>query len=240
MSYAGRPLVTDDTGTLGQQGIQVETGVEVSFWKDTEEGIESKERGIEASAVLTYGLIDTLDLVAGVPYVWSKVEGNGVTVFDESGISDLSFEAKWRFFETGGLGLALKPGITLPTGDEKEGFGPGKVTYGLTLITTMEFDAFAFHFNAGYLRNENKVEERKDLYAFSLAGTYEVIDGLGVVADVGFERNADPENDTLPAFVLAGLNYVVTDFLMLDAGVKFGLTKQEVDQAFLGGLTFNF
>lgn len=240
VSFAARPLVTDDSGTVGKGKVQVETGVEVSSWKDTEEGVETKEKGIEASAVLTYGLTDTIDLVAGAPYVWSKVKEDGVTVFDKDGVSDVSFEAKWRFFEKDGLGLALKPGITLPTGEHEDGFGTGRVTYGITFIASKEFDPFALHFNAGYTRNENKVEERRDLYAVSLAATYEVIEKLNVVGNVGFERNADPERETMPAFALAGLNYAITDFLMVDAGVKFGLNKQEVDHAFIGGLTFNF
>ncbi len=240
VSFAARPLVTDDSGTVGKGKVQLETGVEVSSRKDTEDGVETKEKGTEASAVLTYGLTDTIDLVAGVPYAWRKVEEDGVTLFDKNRISDVSLEAKWRFFEKDGLGLALKPGITLPTGDHEDGFGSGRVTYGITFIASKEFDPFALHFNAGYTRNENKIDERRDLYAVSLAATYNVVKGLNVVGDVGFERNPDPERGTMPAFGLVGLNYAITDFMIVDAGVKFGLNKQEVDHAFIGGLTFNF
>lgn len=240
VSFAARPLVTDDAGTVGKKKVQLEMGVEASFWKDTEDGVETKDKETEASAVLTYGLTDTIDLVASVPYTWHKIEEDGATIFDQNGISDVSFEVKWRFFEKDGLGLALKPGIFLPTGDHEEGFGSGRVNCGITFIATKEFDPFALHFNASYRRNENKVDERRDLYAASLAATYKVIKGLNLVGNVGFERNADPEKDTMPAFALVGLNYAITDFLMVDAGVKFGLNKQEADHAFIGGLTLNF
>jgi hypothetical protein len=239
-SFAARPLVTDDAGTVGKGKVQVELGVEWSSWKDTEDGVRIKETGTEASGVLTYGVSESVDVVAGVPYVWGKTKENGETVFNDNGLNDISLEAKWRFFDKEGFGLAFKPGITLPTGDHDKGFGTGRVTYGLTFIASKELKPFALHFNAGYRRNENKVEERKDIWSASLAAAYEAIKGLNIVGDIGFERNADPTVNTEPAFALVGLNYAVTDAIVLDAGVKFGLNKQEVDHAITAGITFNF
>ncbi len=239
-SYAARPLVTDDAGTVGKGKTQVELGVEWFSWKDTVEDVRVKETGTEVSGVFTYGLSESVDLVAGLPYVWSKAEEDGETAFSDNGLNDISLEAKWRFFEKNGFGLALKPGITFPTGDHEKGFGTGRVTYGLTFIASKEMAPFSFHFNAGYSRNENKVDERKDLWSASLAATYEAVKNLNIVGDIGFERNADPTVRTAPAFALVGLNYAVNDYVMFDAGYKFGLNKQEVDHSIIAGVTLSF
>jgi hypothetical protein len=238
ISFAARPLVTDDSGTVGKGGFQVELGVETFSWQDREDGVKFKDT--EASGVFTYGLLDNIDIVARFPCVWGKVKENGATVFDANRLSDISLEAKWRFFEKDGFGLALKPGITLPTGNDKKGFGTGRVTYGITFIASKELEPFGLHFNAGYTRNENKVDERKDLFSVSLAATYEVIKGLNMVGDIGTGSNTDSSISTAPAFALVGLNYAVNDHIMLDAGYKFGLNKQEVDYAITAGITFSF
>ena len=199
-----------------------------------------KQTGTETSGVFTYGLWENIDLVAGFPYVWSKAKEYGDTVLSEDGLNDISIEVKWRFFERNGFRLALKPGVTLPTGYYEKGFGRGRATYGLTFIASKELDPFAFHFNGSYSRNENKMDERKDLWFASLAATYKVIEGLNAGADIGFARNADPTAETAPAFALLGLNYAINDHVMLDAGYKFGLNRSEVDYSIIAGVTFNF
>lgn len=236
-SYAARPLVTDDTGTVGKGKMQVELGAEVFSWRDTVEGVRVKEKGTEASGVFTYGVLENVDVVAGCPYAWGKVQEDGVTVFNENGILDTSLEMKWRFYEKDGFVLALKPGVTLPTGNHKKGFGAGRVTYGLTFIATKEIEPFAFHFNAGYTRNENRVEERKNIWAASLAGEYAVTKTLRLVGNVGLERNAAPASNTAPAFALGGLIYAINDTISLDVGVKVGLNKAEVDHSIIAGIT---
>ena len=64
-----------------------------------------------------------------------------------------------RFYEHADLSLAIKPGLTLPTGDDEKGLGTGKATYRLFFIASQEMDPWAFHLNLGYIRNENTLEE---------------------------------------------------------------------------------
>lgn len=45
---------------------------------------------------------------------------------NEKGLSDASFEVKWRFYESKGLSLGVKPGMSFPTGSERKGLGAGK------------------------------------------------------------------------------------------------------------------
>jgi hypothetical protein len=230
-AHAAHPLITDDTGTQGRGNYQLEFNAEYS--RNDEEG--TTEKGTEAGTTLSAGITDNVDLVVGVAHGWSEVEEDGVET-DESGISDMAVEAKWRFFEKGGFGLALKPGVTFPTGNEDKGFGSGKVTYGVMLIATKELEPWAFHMNFGYTRNENKVQEREDLWHASAAFEVGVAENLTAVANIGVESNADPSSSTEPAFVLGGLIYSLTENVAIDFGVKAGLNNAEADYALLVGI----
>jgi len=188
VSYAAHPLITDDAGTQGKGKVQIEINSEFSRDKEKEDGVIIKERGGELATIISYGITDNADIVLGIPYQWFRIKEDGDTVEKEDGISDMSLELKWRFFEKDGLSLALKPGITLPTGDEDKGLGTGRVTYRLFFITTKEIEPWAFHLNLGYIRNENKVDERKDLWHLSLASEVEVIKDPKAVANIGIEN----------------------------------------------------
>lgn len=173
-AFAAHPLITDDSGTQGKGRYQLELNGE--YDNDKKEGIRTET--FELKAIMSYGLCDNLDLVLTLPYqkIKTKEEDSRETT---EGISDIGLEAKWRFYEKDGLSLALKPGITLPSGDEDKGLGTGKVTLSLFLITTYEHSPWAVHLNGGYIRNENGTNERKDIWHISLAGTFEVRESQG-------------------------------------------------------------
>ena len=126
-SFAAHPLITDDTGTQGKGKFQLEVNSEFTKEKeqqyntDEEKWETKKETGGEMATILSYGITDNVDFVLGLPYQWKKTRIDGVITTNATeqgdGISDVSLEVKWRFFEKDGLSLALKPGITLPTGD---------------------------------------------------------------------------------------------------------------------------
>lgn len=239
-AFAAHPLITDDTGTQGKKKFQLEVNSEFNYDKETEEGVTTKETGGEVATALSYGITDNIDVVLGTPYQWSKVKEDGEVTSKENGISDMSLELKWRFYEKDGLSLALKPGMTLPTGDDEKGLGAGRATYGLYFITTKEIEPWTFHLNLGYVRNENKSDERKDIWHASLAGEVEVVKNLKVVANIGAERNPDETSSTHPAFILGGLIYSVSENFDIDFGVKGGLNKPETDYAILAGIALRF
>mgnify|MGYP001500488188 CR=1 FL=1 len=241
VALAGHPLITDDTGTQGKGGGQVEIGL--SFYSDKEDLDEQttlRSDGGDVAVGVTVGLLETLDVVLGLPYVWSSLEENDVRIDRAEGISDISFDVKWRFFEKDGWSLALKPGFSLPTGDEDKGFGAGHAGYRLFLVGTREFKPVAVHVNAGYVRNENTLEERKDLWHASVACEYEVIKDLKLLANIGTERNPDSSSDNHPSFVLSGIAYEISEKITIDGGIKYGLTSTETDWAYLAGLAIRF
>lgn len=244
-SFAAHPLITDDTGTQGKGKFQIEVNSEFTYDKETEEGVSIKETGGKVATVLSYGVVDNVDIVVGLPYQWTKTKENEEVISDENGISDISIEMKWRFFEKDGLSLAFKPGVTLPTGDEDKGLGNGRASYSIFFITTKEIEPWAFHLNLGYTYNEYKLDEdreanRKDIWHVSLASEVEVVKDLKVVANIGMERNPDKTSNARPAFILGGLIYSVTDNLDIDIGIKGGLNKPETDFTILAGMTVRF
>ncbi|MEW6739608.1 MAG: transporter [Nitrospirota bacterium] len=254
-SFAAHPLVTDDTGTQGKGKYQVEVTSEFTYEKERQYNTDEdkwetkKETGGELSTVLSYGITDNVDIVLGIPYQWKKTRIDGVVTADRTeqgdGIADMSLEVKWRFYEKDGLSFAIKPGITLPSGDENKGLGNGRMSYGLVLIATKEAAPFAFHFNLGYTNNEYKLQadkdaNRKGIWHASVASEVEVIKDLKAVANIGMERNSDKTSNTHPAFILGGLIYSITESITVDFGVKGGLNKPETDLTFLAGIAFKF
>lgn len=244
-AFAAHPLITDDAGTQGKGKFALEINSEFNREKETVDGITVKETGSEVAAIVSYGFIDNADIVLGIPYQWTKTKEDGEVTSDEDGIGEMSVEIKWRFFEKEGLGFALKPGITLPTGDEEKGLGNGRASYGLMFITTKEIESWAFNLNLGYMHNEYDRREdedanRKEIWHASLATQTEVIKNLTAVANIGVERNPDKESNTHPAFVLGGLIYSITENFDIDAGIKAGLNKPETDLTFLAGMAMRF
>lgn len=243
--YGAHPLITDDTGTQGTTKYQMEFNVETSWDTETADGTEVKETGGEVAAVFTAGVSESVDIVLGLPYAWAKVKEGGMTSYDENGISDASFEVKWRAYDKDGLSLAIKPGITIPAGDENAGLGTGKIGYGAVLIVTTEKGPFTVHLNAGYLRSDYELQAdedalREDIFSASLAAEYEVVETLKVVGNVGIETNSDATSDDHPAFALAGVIYAATESLDLDFGLKAGLNEPEADITALAGVTVKF
>lgn len=250
-SFAAHPLITDDTGTQGAGKFQLEINSEAVYDKEREfnedagTDITTTETGREVAAAVSYGILDNLDVVLGLPYQWNKIKEDGEIISDEDGISDMSLEVKWRFYEEDGLGLAIKPGLSLPTGDEDNGLGNGRVSYGLTFITTKEAGPWAFHLNLAVAHNEYKLQDdkdanRKDIWHASLASEVEAAKDLKLVANIGMEKNPDKESNIDPAFVLGGVIYSVTENLDIDFGVKFGLNKPETDRTLLAGMAIRF
>lgn len=234
-AYAAIPLVTDDTGTQGKGKFQIELSGE--YVSDKEDGV--REKTLDVGAALTYGVIDNVDIVFAIPYSsWRATEAGETT--SESGITDLAIEAKWRFYEKDGLSFALKPGLTIPTGDDKKGLGNGRSTYYLYLIASKEMEQLGLHLNLAYIRNENKADDRKDIFHASVATTYEVMKGLKLVGDTGIETNPDRSSADSPAYVLVGLIYSPLENLDIGFGIKGGLTRPETDISFRGGITFRF
>jgi hypothetical protein len=233
--FAAIPLITDDTGTQGKGKFQLELFGE--YGHEKEERITTKTSNV--AATLTYGIIDSVDIILSVPYQFWRAE-DPESMTKENGISDLAIETKWRFYEKEGLSLAVKPGLTIPTGDEEKGLGNERITYYLYFIASKEMNPWALHFNLAYIRSDNKRDERKDIWHASVASTVDVMKNLKLMGDVGVESNPDGSSSAPPVYILGGLIYSVRENLDIGLGVRGGLTKPETDIAVRGGITWRF
>lgn len=234
-TYAAIPLITEDTGTQGNGKFQLELFGEFAY--DKQKGVTNNNSLF--SATLTYGISDPIDIILSIPYKsWHSDDSGSNT--SESGLSDLALETKWRFYEKEGLSFALKPGFTIPGGDDRKDLGNGKITYYLYLITSKEIKPWSFHLNLAYIRNENKEDDRKDIWHVSLASTVDVMKNLKLAGDISIESNPERSSGNPPAYILGGLIYSPIENLDIGVGLKGGLTKSEADIAVRGGIAWRF
>jgi hypothetical protein len=231
------PLITEDADTEGIGKYQL--GLTYEYGHDDRGGTVVNTNQIQA--VMTYGLEDNVDIVLTLPYQFINMETSESKISD-NGISDITIEVEWRFFETNGFGLGLKPGVQLPTGDDQKGLGSGKTGYHLFFILSKELEQLAFHFNLGYMHNENSnvFGDRTDSWHVSLASEMPITSWMKAVVDIGVERSDDNRSNTPPLYILGGLIFPVNKSLDLDLGAKAGLTDTETDYSLLVGMTLHF
>ncbi len=233
VAHAAHPLITEDTGTQGAGRTQIELTAEHAH--DHDHGVQ--EQAWRYAAVTAYGLQDTLDVLVTVPYVRERVDDG--TVGRASGIGDVGVDLKWRFYESGIWSAALKPGLVLPTGDDRHGLGAGRVGYGAYLVTSADLAPWVVHVHVGYLRHRNTLGERDGIRHFSLATTRD-IGRWRLVADIGTTTAADRARTRDPAFLIGGIIYALQPDIDLDAGYKRSLTSSEDHGAWLAGIALRF
>lgn len=235
LASATIPLVTDDTETQGRGNFQVELpGV---YSHEDERNV--RQNNLAAGTILTYGMLESVDLALGGAYLWQRTREDGADS-RANGIADTVLGVKWRFYEKDGLSFAVNPWLSLPSGDEEAGHGTGGVGYGLSVITTKKLKPWSFNAAVAFTRNENRVEERKNLWSMGLAALFELAERFRLVGNIGAYRSPDPGSNTACAFILGGFIYSPTDLLDIGCGMKFSLTQSEPDVAAILGLTFHF
>lgn len=237
--HGAHPLITDDTGTQGTGRMQIE----LSCRYDRDDELGTKSQQLEAKAAFAIGLYEPLDVIFEVPYAWYSIENSNRE--RRNGFIDIQVALKWRFFESAGLSLALKPFMTLPAGDSEKGLGSGRASLGLNVISSLEKEPMVFHFNLGFTRSEYGREEdrdanRGDLWNASLGLEYKLAESVRLVADLGARRNPDVSSRTHPAFVLLGVIHSPLKNIDIDAGVLHGLNAPEADLSLMLGLTYRF
>jgi hypothetical protein len=226
-AWAAHPLVTDDTSTQGKGNYQVELN---SDWARS-----AGETGHVAAFTLSRGTMDALDLYGNLP----------VSLTSPSGIGDLSFGAKWRFWQNERSSLAVKPELFLATGNAAKGLGKGSASLALTLIASHIVGRWGFDANIGITANRDRdppFDDGRHLIVWRISGAlaYTLTPRWTLVADTGIARNAEKAGKTNPAFILAGAIYTPRSNVDIDIGIKAGLTSVEVHRQAGAGLTVRF
>ncbi|MBE0624333.1 MAG: transporter [Burkholderiales bacterium] len=206
-AYAYQPLVTDDTGTQGKGGNQLE----FALVEDRAETAGAVDHLRALAVVYTRGVSETIDVFAGLVYSQIRSDTPGS---DASGDSDPLFGIKWRFYqdEKTGTSLALKPAIIVPAGagGDNAALGNGKASGNLSLLLTHEAGFGAIHLNAGVFRNRYRdTDSNPDATTtrVSIAPVWDVSAQWKLAIDVGTESERAEGNSVRAYYAELGAIY---------------------------------
>jgi len=188
--FAYQPLITDDTGTQGDGGNQLEFSVNQD--RANSPGIDSRTTGLRTT--YTRGLTDTLDVAVSVGH--ARLHSN-LPASEAAGAGNPAIGAKWRFYENEAsqTSLALKPEIRLPVSADKEaaGLGTGRISYGLGLLLTHETSFGELHANVANSRDkfyDSDTNPHMTTTRFSLAPVWHLDAAWKLALDIGRERQS--------------------------------------------------
>ncbi|WP_052382473.1 transporter [Comamonas granuli] len=202
-ALALQPLVTDDTGTQGAGGQQLELS-----WSRGRLHTGAGRTAVHTLApTYTYGLAEALDAYASLPY--QSLRGDGSRA---RGWGNAVLGAKWRFCESPArrTSLALKPELLLPVSPAREaaGLGAGKVSAQLTAILSQEMPFGALHANLGWGRERShNAADQATLRRVSIAPVWSLSSTFQLVADLGLESRQADGNGVRTHFVELGAIY---------------------------------
>lgn len=215
-AWAFQPLVSDDTGTQGAGGNQVEFAVD----RERARAGAVAARTTTLPFTFTRGLSDTLDVSVGVSHVRTRDAAAGA-----SGAGNPVMGAKWRFFEdkASETSLAIKPEVLLPVSaaGEAKGLGIGRASWGLTLIATRELGFGAVHANLGVARARfrDPATPASTITSVSIAPVWALAPGWQLALDVGVDWDRGGGVTTRTRFVGVGAVYSPSDDLDFALGV---------------------
>lgn len=232
-AFAGRPLVTEDAGTVEKGFLELELAFD--HFRD-----ENRDKNYAPSAQLAYGLTERAEVAVASGYIFKNIHEGG----QEDGWGDTIGYLKYRLWEEGKgyPAFALKPQVKIPTANEDKGLGSGRTDYGLTAVFTKCFEALHLHpanlhFNLGYTFIGEK--GATDELNLNLAGEYQVMKGLVAVGEIQSTQNFNSNRRDDPASILLGLQ-VQAGKAMVDAGLSLGLNSAAPDYVFTIGATIKF
>jgi len=226
--WGGRPLVTEDAGTVDKGAYEVELAFDYS--QDN-----NKDKNYLPSFQLAYGLSERTELALSGGYIFKDLHDNG----REDGWSDMVAYLKYRVWGEGDWypAFTIKPHLKIPTADVDRGLGSGKVDYGLTAVFSQSIGGIDWHFNAGYtLIGEKHATDQLNL---GLAGELEITKGIVAVSELQYTQNFNSNEKDDPASFLLGIQAEVGKVIM-DAGFTIGLNGAAPDYTLTVGITVKF
>ena len=166
----------------------------------------------------------------------SHTPDDGMTV---SSVGDLQFgiQSVLRHENDRGPGIAVSYFFKAPTASSSKGLGTGRVDHSFLFLTSRTFGRVVLDFNAVYLlagRTSDPGHSSSGQAAF--AASYGLTRRLGLQGEISGVGRNDAEPGAL--FALGAVTYQVNKRMVLDAGVRFGLSHDAPAAGFVGGITF--
>jgi hypothetical protein len=222
-------LVTDDTGTQGAGGNELE----VSYGQDRTRAGGQTERAHSVPVAYTYGVTDTIDVSASISYSRIRVPGDedeGTGSSHVRGFGNTMIGAKWRFFENeaSGTSLAIAPEIALPVSSRREadGLGTGKTSGNLNFILSQELPFGSIHFNAGVGRDRYRHEDNATNKHFSVSPVWNITEQWALALDVGVDLSRSDGHTVRSKYA----DIDVTYSLSKDLDLQFGFMRTTDDE----------
>jgi hypothetical protein len=222
-AHAFFPFITDDTGTQGQGGSQVELNYEFVKEHNDELDLEDRVVGTETGVVnalassYTYGVTDNLDVFLGAARQTTP----------SNGWLNTEIGAKWVFWgdQTQGWSAAVKPTVLLPVSKHMQdrGLGNAQTNVAMTLVSSFMADTHELHLNLDYTSNryastQESEAQRKSLWRISAAPVYVLNDQWKAGLDLGIETNPT-FSSSYQAFGGIGLQYAPMPNLQIGLGL---------------------
>ncbi len=226
-----RPDATESPNTVPAGYIQVETG---AFFESFEEGFTKTESFTYNTTLVRFGLLDNLEFRLGWDFVEGATHINGNKLNDvTSGFNPLLFGAKVNiasehgcFPEIGLLGHLYLP-FTAGRDYKPETTG---VDFRFSFAHTLSENA-SLSYNLGAQWGDDSPEAA---YVYTIAYGLGITEKLGAYAELYGDL---PENQSANHFWDAGLTYLISDSVQLDATVGTSITDGQ-DILLSGGVSF--
>lgn len=225
-----RPDATESPNTIPKGFIQVETG---AFFESFEKDNIKMENFTLNTTLIRLGLLDNLELRLGWDLAEGKLKNNGNTTEKSKGLSPLLFGAK--------IGIAKEQ-----NGWPEVGFlGHLMLPFSASEDYKPETTGVDFRFAFAHTLSENSSLSYNLGAAWEgdnpeAAYVYTIAYGQGFTDEFGFyiELYGDlPENSSANHLWDAGLTYLLSDSVQLDATVGTSLTEGQ-DLLLSGGISF--
>ena len=227
-SFAGRPLLTEDAGTVERGAREFELAFDQA--RDN-----NRDKYYIPSVQIAYGLTDRMEIAAGLPYIFLDPQEGGKV----DGIGDLYAYLKCRVWGEQNFfpALTLKPSLKLPTARERKGLGSGETDFGLTAAFSKSFVGFNLHADSTYTISGEK--DVTDPLSLGLAGQFEITKRFNFVSEGRYANNFNSSRKDDPATVMAGFQAEIVG-AVFDAGLTLGLNPAAADYLFTAGVTLKF
>lgn len=231
-AQAGRPLSTDDAGTVAPGTYEWEAGVK---WHR-----DGGADGWEFPFGVTTGLTPDLELGVGFgSRIQESEEAAGTSSI--SGVGDLAMGVKWNILTEADsfASHALTAAVKFPTASQKNGLGTGETDFDLTYIASKSLtEQWSAHLNVGYTWTGNPPDAREDdLVHAGIALGWQVSPSVELLSEVvGVLPESGHEEAAAECFI--GARWHVGGQLTLDAALGTSVLGDATDVSATLGLTW--
>jgi len=228
-AHAAHPLLSEDPGTQGTGGVELEIGFAAS------DGEPGGGRASQLATQLAVGVHPAIDLFVVPRYLWVRPKDEP----HRRGFGDTSLDVKWRFFEKEALQLAVRAGAELATGDATKGLGEEGTGWHAVLAMSVAVEPAQWLVNVGYTRARVKGERSHLPYATT--AVIAPADGaLRGFVEIGAQASSDPSRATWPAVARTGVMWKAASWLDLDVGAEGRLNRAAPRATLLAGATLRW